>query len=529
MIAKVRLCLVTLLLVCLLSTTVQPANILAIFPTASYSHQMPLLTLPRTLAQRGHNVTVITTNPFNDPMPNYTEIDISWTYDYWKVDKSPNKKQIVNLQGRLGPMEAMSMFVKATNILVDLQLGSPEVQRFIKYLDDEKPKYDLVLYEDLMYIAFLGFLHKLGHPPLVTMLTLPLLCTIDLSTGNICNPSHIPEMMLPSTNVMSFWERLKGYLFFFYTRLITIPGLVQTQQKIANKYFGSNCPSVEKMVQNRSLLLSSSSWIFEYARPVFPNTIHVGPLHIPDTTKPLPEDLEKWIQGAEKGFIYFSLGSNVRSASLAESTRSAILATLAKFPEYRIIWKWEEDNIDGLPNNVICRKWLPQQDLLAHPRIKLFITQGGLQSLQEAVHYQVPVIGIPFFGDQNYNARVITRIGIGTFMEFEDIGTAKLEENVKEVLYNESYSANVKRVSSIVKNQMMNPRDTAVWWVEYVLKAGGNVNHLKPEYYHLSLFQYLGLDVFAVLLTPAVLLVYGGYRLISTYTRRWTQGKLKTN
>uniref|UniRef100_A0A8D8T990 Ecdysteroid UDP-glucosyltransferase n=1 Tax=Cacopsylla melanoneura TaxID=428564 RepID=A0A8D8T990_9HEMI len=213
MIAKERLCLVTLLLVCLLSTTVQPANILAIFPTASYSHQMPLLTLPRTLAQRGHNVTVITTNPFNDPMPNYTEIDISWTYDYWKVDKSPNKKQIVNLQGRLGPMEAMSMFVKATNILVDLQLGSPEVQRFIKYLDDEKPKYDLVLYEDLMYIAFLGFLHKLGHPPLVTMLTLPLLCTIDLSTGNICNPSHIPEMMLPSTNVMSFWERLKATCF----------------------------------------------------------------------------------------------------------------------------------------------------------------------------------------------------------------------------------------------------------------------------------------------------------------------------
>ncbi|KAL1459346.1 hypothetical protein WDU94_011337 [Cyamophila willieti] len=522
-------CLVTFLLLCLLSAAVRSANILAIFPTASYSHQMPLLALPRTLAQRGHNVTVITTNPLKEPMPNYTEIDISWTYDYWKVEKSPNKKQLINLHGKLGPMEAVSMFVKGTTILTDLQLGSPQVQGFNKYIDDEKPKYDLVLFEDLVHPAFLGFLHKLGHPPLVTMTTLPLLCSLDLSMGNICHPSYIPEVIIGTTNTMSFWERLRSYLFFFYTKLITLRHMLQVHQKIANKYFGQDCPPIEKILQNRSLHLSSSSWIFEYARPVFPNTILVGPLHIPDTTKPLPQDLEKWIQGAEKGFIYFSLGSNVRSASLEDKTRSAILATLAKFPEYRIIWKWEEENMDRLPSNVICRKWLPQHDLLAHPNIKLFITQGGLQSLQEAVHFQVPVIGIPFFGDQNFNVRVVPRLGIGSFMEFEDITTETLENKMKEILYNESYSANVKRVSSLVKNQMKSPRDTAVWWVEYVLEAGGNVKHLKPEYYHLNLIQYLGLDVLAVLLTPVMLLALGIYRFISTYTRRWSQTKVKTN
>jgi hypothetical protein len=56
--------LLSLLSLCwLVSPTVDSANILALFPTASYSHQMPLLALPRALAQRGHNVTVITTNP----------------------------------------------------------------------------------------------------------------------------------------------------------------------------------------------------------------------------------------------------------------------------------------------------------------------------------------------------------------------------------------------------------------------------------------------------------------------------------
>jgi glucuronosyltransferase len=41
-----------------------------------------------------------------------------------------------------------------------------------------------------------------------------------------------------------------------------------------------------------------------------------------------------------------------------------------------------------------------QRDLLEHPKIKLFITQGGHQSMEEAIHCKVPVLVIPFLGDQ---------------------------------------------------------------------------------------------------------------------------------
>ena len=43
-----------------------------------------------------------------------------------------------------------------------------------------------------------------------------------------------------------------------------------------------------------------------------------------------------------------------------------------------ILWKWDEDNIADLPKNVMIKKWVPQQDLLAHPNLKLFVTHGGL-------------------------------------------------------------------------------------------------------------------------------------------------------
>ncbi|XP_026676213.1 UDP-glucuronosyltransferase 2C1-like isoform X2 [Diaphorina citri] len=519
--------LLSLLSLCwLVSPTVDSANILALFPTASYSHQMPLLALPRALAQRGHNVTVITTNPLKEPMPNYTEIDISFTYNYWK--STAGEKRLINLDTKIGPIEVVNSFISGTNILTDIQLGSPQVQKFISYLDKEKPKFDLVLYEDLMHTSYLGFLHKLDYPPLVSMLTLPLLCGLDLSSGNVCQPSYISEMIIGRTNKMSFYYRLEGYLYLLYARLVLAPRIFSAQDALAKKYFGSSCPSTKDMVRNRSLLLSSSMWIFEYTRPVFPNTIHVGPLHIGDT-KPLPQDLAKWVEGGKKGAIYFSLGSNVKSAALEDSKRTAILAALARFPDYRIIWKWENEELEGLPSNVICRKWLPQHDLLAHPNIKLFITQGGLQSLQEAVHFEVPVIGIPFFGDQNYNVKIIRRLGIGSYMEFEDIHTETLFENIQEILNNyDRYKKAVKRASDISKTQMMSPRDTAVWWVEYLLKADGNVSHLQPEYWHLTWYEYFGLDVYLVIFSPVILALYGLYRLVLTINRRWSKGKLKS-
>ncbi|KIH53839.1 hypothetical protein ANCDUO_16020 [Ancylostoma duodenale] len=38
--------------------------------------------------------------------------------------------------------------------------------------------------------------------------------------------------------------------------------------------------------------------------------------------------------------------------------------------------------VDMLPRNVHLFKWLPQSDLLRHPRTKVFITHGGYNSIQ---------------------------------------------------------------------------------------------------------------------------------------------------
>lgn len=61
---------------------VYSAKILGVFTIPSVSHQVMFQPIWKELSLRGHEVTVVTPNPLNDPtLTNLTEIDISFVYD----------------------------------------------------------------------------------------------------------------------------------------------------------------------------------------------------------------------------------------------------------------------------------------------------------------------------------------------------------------------------------------------------------------------------------------------------------------
>ena len=67
----------------------------------------------------------------------------------------------------------------------------------------------------------------------------------------------------------------------------------------------------------------------------------------------------------------------------------------------------------NLPDRVRTTKWAPQNDVLAHPSIRAFVTHGGANSLYEAAYHAVPIVSIPIFADQHDNAaKVSCRPGV---------------------------------------------------------------------------------------------------------------------
>lgn len=59
-----------------------------------------------------------------------------------------------------------------------------------------------------------------------------------------------------------------------------------------------------------------------------------------------------------------SFGTNVHVSKIPPEAMQAFTKVFSKLP-YDILWKWDNDEMPGKPENVRISKWLPQSDLLS--------------------------------------------------------------------------------------------------------------------------------------------------------------------
>ena len=112
-----------------------------------------------------------------------------------------------------------------------------------------------------------------------------------------------------------------------------------------------------------------------------------------------------------------------------------LINTFSKL-KHKVIWKWESDELPNKPDNVLIGKWLPQDDILAHKNVKLFISHGGLGSIVESKYHGVPMIGIPIYGDQMKNVEVIVKDGWALSLDLKNLTEEFLNEAIREILEN---------------------------------------------------------------------------------------------
>lgn len=206
------------------------------------------------------------------------------------------------------------------------------------------------------------------------------------------------------------------------------------------------------------------------------------------------------------------MGSNIKSSQLSSEKRSALLRTFSKIKQ-KILWKFEED-LPNKPANVMISKWLPQDDVLSHPNVVLFISHCGKGGLSEAKYHGVPVLGIPIFGDQQSNVQIAVNEGWALHLPYSELTEEKFSQSLNEMLGNSTYSQVIKKLSSMFKDRPQHPLDNAAFWVEYVIRHQG-AKHLQSPAVYLNFFQYYSLDVMAALL----IVVYLSFKIIKSVLR----------
>ncbi|XP_046435199.1 UDP-glucosyltransferase 2-like [Neodiprion fabricii] len=443
------------------------ARILSIFPAPSISHQSVFRKLTLELNKRGHELVVVTTDPIKDStLKNYKEIDISFLYKEKNYIGS-----VVDFRGKIDWYSRLSMLETIMSSQVTQIFSFPEFKKL--YEPGSGEKFDLVLMEIFFSPAFMALAERF-KAPLIGIASANLQLGVQYGIGEPILPSHpsILEMTVKGGDSWMPWQRLQNFIYSWriihYYRTVTLP----KHKELAEKYLGIEIKDLHEMEKNISLIFVNQQKPISFVRPNVPKVVEIGGFHVSDKRKPLPKDLQKTLDEATQGFIYMSLGSNVKSNTLSKKTRDAFITAFSKLP-YKVIWKFENDELEGKPDNVIILKWAPQQAILAHPNIKLFVYQGGLQSTEEAVSHGVPLVGLPVMGDQDVNVNKMVSLGVAKKLEITDVTKDDLLDAINTVARNASYKQKMMNLRSLLKDKPQDSLKSAVWWTEHVIRHGG--------------------------------------------------------
>ncbi|XP_063069608.1 UDP-glucuronosyltransferase-like isoform X6 [Engraulis encrasicolus] len=325
-------------------------------------------------------------------------------------------------------------------------------------------------------------------------------CPLDIISTRCPSPvSYMPLRNTHFSHHMSFWERAINLLWSFWLSPAGCSRLYLYADEMASDFLQRKTSIVE-LASNAALWLMRADFTFEFPRPLLPNMIMIGKIKAGEP-KPLPQEVEEFVSGSgEAGFVIFTLGSMV--SQMPEKKAHEFFEAFRQIPQ-RVVWRYTGPVPENAPKNVKLMKWLPQNDLLGHPKVRAFITHGGSHGIYEGICHGVPMVMLPLFGDQPDNAQRMVSRGVAEALSITDVTSEKLLTALNKVINDKSYKEKMEKLSAVHNDRPIEPLDLAVFWTEFVMRHKG-AEHLRPAAHELNWVQYHSLDVMAFLLAIAL-------------------------
>ncbi|XP_043968428.1 UDP-glucuronosyltransferase 2C1-like isoform X3 [Gambusia affinis] len=474
------------------------------------SHWINMKLVLETLVDRGHQVTVLI--PSASMFMNSSEPS---RFQYEPFNVSVPLEDMENLleefnqfsMYEIDHMNYFQIYIKYMDLMrTDLQNGLKMLDGVVKsetlMKKLKKENYDLLFADPLLP----------GSDLTAEMLGIPLVFSLRFSVAHnwerMCGqlpapPSFVPGVMSKLTDKMDFSERLWNVLFYALQDVVIDHVMWNMFDEYYSEVKGTPTSACELMGK-ADIWLLRTYWDFDFPRPLLPNFKFVGGIHC-KPAKPLPKDMEEFVQSSrENGIVVFTLGSMIKNVTTEKA--NLIASALAQLPQ-KVLWRYNGEKPKTLGSNTRIFSWIPQNDLLGHPKTKAFITHGGTNGIYEAIYHGVPMVGIPMFADQPDNMVHMEAKGAAVIQNLNFMTTESLRDAIKAVVNDKSYKENVMRLSRIHHDRPMSPRDEAVFWIEFAMRNKG-AKHLRVQAHELTWYQYHSLDILAFLLIIDLLLIF---------------------
>uniref|UniRef100_A0A3B3DPW2 UDP-glucuronosyltransferase n=1 Tax=Oryzias melastigma TaxID=30732 RepID=A0A3B3DPW2_ORYME len=457
------------------------------------SHWVGIKAIAQELGRRGHRVTVVIpeVSMRMGPGKHYDTRTHTVPYGQAHIDAIMSMHKDI-LKTNQPFMERMQTKYHHILQIIDFIHVTAESllynDTFISYLAQQE--FDAVLTDPMVPTGAL-IARKLG-PQFAKGIP----CSLDIqSAGCPSPPSFVPRLFTGLTDKMNFKERVINTLVALIEPLFCRL-LYWRFNNIAHQFLKEEV-SVGEVLSDSDIWLLRIDFTLEFPRPLMPNMILVGGINFA-----FLQDLEQWVSG-KHGFIVFTLGSAI--ADLPEEITSVFLEAFRQIPQ-TVIWRYTGKVPDNIPKNVKLMKWVPQNDLLAHPGARAFITHAGSHGTFEGLCHGVPMLMVPIAGDQPDNAARMANRGVGIVLDITTVTTESLLQGLNEVINDTRYRENIQRLSALHKDRPVDPLELSVFWTEFVMRHKG-AKHLKAAVHELNWIQYYCLDVVALLAAVVLLFV----------------------
>ncbi|XP_055041110.2 UDP-glucuronosyltransferase 1A1 isoform X2 [Misgurnus anguillicaudatus] len=480
------------------------------------SHWTGLKAVAEEMGRRGHTVIVVMPEISMRMGPGKHYITkmfpVPFSRDFFNQMMQVNSHDVTTSEDSLliSVVSKVNQMKKMFEFVASIAENLFNNQELIDFLREQK--FDAVLTDPALPIGPI-LAYNLSVPVVNMLRGMP--CGLD-TTATACPnpPSYVPRFLTRNIDRMTFGQRVVNML----VTMLEVPlcKMMYGPFEELKSNFIQRDVSLMEILSSAAVWLMRYDFTLEFPKPMMPNMVLIGGINC-DIRNPLTKEVEEFVEGSgEDGFVVFTLGSLI--ASMPKEKAEIFFNAFSMIPQ-RVLWRYTGEIPENVPKNVKLMKWLPQNDLLGHPKAKAFITHGGTHGIYEGICNGVPMVMLPLFGDQNDNVHRVASRGVGVILDIHEITSEALVDALNTVITNSSYKEKMKKLSAIHNDRPIQPLDLAVHWTEFVMRHKG-ADHLRPAAHDLNWLQYHSLDVIGFLLCVVLIVTIVSFKCCAMCCRK---------